>query len=233
MRTPALVLLAAVLTCGACAGADPEATLAGAKGVDATTTTVSRATTTLAPAPDVEVPATLTALYERLTDSLRGLGGVYHAVRTRTAAVGGTTRTEVWVDVARGLGKAVTPAGPVGQAAAAPCYGAPPEVTLVLDCTKVLHDNGSVAIRGARRDGRAVVLVESSGGALPTEGPTPELAGRYVRTVELDAATLLPLRVEVRGDAIGEVPFSADSSTGYVWDVLPSASLSEAFFAPS
>lgn len=228
-----LAPLAAAALLAACGATSTPATLAGAKGIDGSTTTVAGGTTTLVPAPDVEVPATLTALYERLTDSLRGLGGTYHAVRTRSAPVGGTTRTEVWVDVTRGLGKAVSPAGTVGQAAAAPCYGAPPEVTLVLDCTKVLHDNGSVAISGARRDGRAVVLVQSSGGALPTEGTDPELAGRYVRTVELDAATMLPLRIDVRGDAIGEVPLSVDATTEFVWDVLPAASLPDAFFAPS
>jgi hypothetical protein len=227
-RWRTLVPVALLAGATACGGDDPRATLAGAKAVGATSV-VRTVSTTLGPAPGVDVPAGPAQLYERLTDGLRSLGGVYHAVRTRTAAVGGTTRTEVWVDAARNLGKSAGPAGATSGAAAPPCYGAPAVVTLVLDCAKVLHDNGSVAISAATRDGVAVIVLVSKGGSLPTDGP-PELAGAYRRTVFLDAASMLPLRIEVTGDAVGEVPLAVDSTTEFVWDVLPAASLPDAFF---
>ncbi len=225
---PFLAAAALLVACTACGGDDPQATLSGAKAVGATSV-VRAVTTTLGPAPGVDAPASPAEVYQRLTDGLRNLGGVYHAVRTRTAAIGGTTRTEVWVDVARNLGKAT---GPTGAATTAPCFGAPAVVTLVLDCAKVLHDNGSVAIDAAMREGKPVIVLVSKGGALPTDGP-PELAGTYRRTVFLDAASMMPLRVEVTGDAVGEVPLAVDSTTEFVWDVLPAASLPDAFFTPS
>jgi hypothetical protein len=230
--------LAAFVALGACAAEDQGTALAGARDVGGTTTSVVSSTPSVVPDASVPVPASLTDVYERLTAALRGLDGVYHAVRTRTPIVGAVTTTEVWVDVRRDLGLLKGPGGEAraaggvasGVAAAASCHGAPVVVTLVLDCALTIHDNGSAVIAGGTLAGVPVVTVTSRGTALPTGGPEPELTGRYARTVVLDAATLLPLRVDVRGDAIGEVPFATDSTVTIEWETLPVASYPDAFF---
>jgi hypothetical protein len=235
LAAASLVTLASVT---ACAAEDQGTALAGARDVGGTTTSVADATPTVVPDASVPVPSSLSDLYERLTTSLRGLDGVYHAVRTRTPNVGAATTTEVWVDARRDLGRLKGPGGEAlvsggvasGTAAAPSCHGAPVVVTLVLDCALTIHDNGSAVVSGGTLAGVPVVTVTSKGNALPTGGPEPELVGTYFRTVVLDAATLLPVRVDVRGDAVGEVPFATDSTVTVEWETLPVASYPDAFF---
>lgn len=237
-RSLAVLSLLAFVALGACAAEDQGTALAGARDVGGTTTTVPSSTPSVVPDGSVPAPSSLTDLYERLTTTLRGLDGVYHAVRTRTPIVGAPTTTEVWVDARRDLGRLKGPGGDAlvsggvaaGAAAAPSCHGAPVVVTLVLDCALTIHDNGSAVIAGGTLAGVPVVTVTSKGNALPTGGPEPELVGTYFRTVVLDAATLLPVRVDVRGDAIGEVPFATDSTVTIEWETLPVASYPDAFF---
>lgn len=159
----------------------------------------------------------LAEVYARITEALRADDGVYHAVVAQERD-GMSVAGETWVDIGAGTGRAVLGGvamvvdgdlayragfgggtGPPAERIGRPmpsCYGAPPVVTLVLDCALVFHANESLAVADVVVDGRALVAIASQGGALGAGSWLAEPQGSYQRTVFLDATTYLPVRIE-------------------------------------